>query len=811
MNEQRHPSLPPLPEDLPARLSCLRARYTPYLRSLPPPFTLRRRIDLSGIWRWRWETEDFQGGARPNAPPWYCRELDDSSWQMTDVPDWRYDAPAPLGTTPDPNVPRPDSRILWYRTSFAAPDLKKGYRAFLVFAGAYWEAEVWLNGVYLGNHSAYWEAFRFEVTNLLAAQNTLAVRLLAGPKLGEPAPGWTTYNGWTVLPCALAVEPRHVRDAARSVIGQREIFGFKGSCFGTGIGLHREVYLEITADIMITDVFARYDFEKEEAKIQVEIDALAKRRCCLAVEIIPENFDGRSYGTREEREVPRGRSVHEYRLAMPSARLWQPEDPALYRCAVKICDGSRAIEIKEVLFGCRSFRLATKRRPMAGVAEGLFLLNEKPIFLRGAVVSTALNAFWYWRQEERLVDTILLAKAAGINAFRAGEHVQFAEVREFLDRLGMMSEQDLVAVPCEVPLPPPAINAMADLSRRLARVCYNNPGVVLLTVGGTEIEKNYDPGPIVAAVLKADPERVMKPISGHMANWDTAYNCPPPDYPTLSEQQWENVVNDFHCYNGWYRRDFPFWRLSEPYAAGRPLTVGEFGAEALDAYETMERYPVHIRPPAPEADELWGHAQVEKKSAKMLIGGRGQLPRCLAEYIAASQRYQADVIAEQATAFRLSPQRIAGHFVFHFIDGLPAEWPKSIVSFNGTPKKAYWAVAQIYQPLVPLFRVTGGGRQFELWVANDRQQALGRSRLIWQLAWGEKVLAGEERVDILPLNAVFAKAVELPSDWAEADVVRVALFLQDADGNPLAQQQREIYLPAYRQPSDLEEPPSPEG
>ena len=112
----------------------------------------------------------------------------------------------------------------------------------------------------------------------------------------------------------------------------------------------------------------------------------------------------------------------------------------------------------------------------------MFLLNGRPIFLRGAEVSPSLNAFWYWHEDDKLLDALLLAKAANCNALRAGEHVLFAEVRELLDRLGIMSEQDQGAghntpqsgftngnTPAE-------IAAMARAGTALARVLLQSAG-----------------------------------------------------------------------------------------------------------------------------------------------------------------------------------------------------------------------------------------------------------------------------------------------------------------------------------------------
>ena len=106
--------------------------------------------------------------------------------------------------------------------------------------------------------------------------------------------------------------------------------------------------------------------------------------------------------------------------------------------------------------------------------------------------------------------------------------------------------------------------------------------------------------------------------------------------------------------------------------------MGEYGAEALDGYETMARHypPSFGKTPPVSEDVLWGEVQVQKADERQRIGFRGQRPGNLGEYIAASQNYQADVLAEVTKGHRLSPRRIAGYFQFHFIDATAALWPK---------------------------------------------------------------------------------------------------------------------------------------
>ncbi|HOF86756.1 MAG TPA: beta galactosidase jelly roll domain-containing protein [Armatimonadota bacterium] len=778
--------------ELTARLQQLRDYYKPYLRSLPTPLNVRTQKDLSGTWRWKFEVEDFRGGAKPQAPDWYRADLDDADWEQTTVPEWRYDQSEPFGThpTPPPHVTRPDSRIVWYRTTVAGAAPQGDQRVFLVFAGVHWEAQVWLNGTFLGSHTAYWEPFRFDVTPLLKEQNVLAVRVLSGPKLGEPV------GGWSVLPFALAVQPRYVRDAAQSVVGQREMFGFASSCFASGIGILREVWLETTGPAIVTGVFARGDLRTGAGNIRVETDVAAAKTYSVAVQVLPENFQGQSYTATAPFDAQQGAGQLAFTVPMPNARLWQPTDPCLYRCRVTIRDGNTIVDARDVLFGYRSFRLLTAEEQRPDLPEGALLLNDQPMYLRGAGDSSALNAFWYWRQDDKLLDAVLMFKAANFNAVRSNEHVQFAEVRELMDRVGLLTEQDNGA---QGPSGLAPMDVIAELGGRLAQECYNNPSVILLTTG---FEVHFDPAQFVTAVLAVDPERVVKPISGNMLDW--SYGLPP-GYPTMAPELWNTVLDDFHTYLGWYARA-AMPKLSVRYPPGRLVTVGEFGAEALDSYTAMQHYPAHLQPPPLSANALWGNSQVKRGDPTMTDGLRGQRPSTLGQYIAASQQYQADVLAEQATGFRLSPQRIGGYAVFHFVDGLPAQWAKSIVSFDLTPKRAYFAMAQVNQPVVPLFQLVDDGATLLVWVANDRTEAFPGSRITWSVeARGKIVLQGERQADVLALNATQVARVDLSPMVANTPVATITLALSDNNGRPVARYQREVYLTAWQAPATIEE------
>ena len=87
----------------------------------------------------------------------------------------------------------------WYRKTFSLPAVARGRVAWIEFDGAYMDAEVWLNGVNLGNHPYGYTSFHYDLTPQLTLDgpNILAVRL----NVQQPCSRW--YSGAGIY--------RHVR------------------------------------------------------------------------------------------------------------------------------------------------------------------------------------------------------------------------------------------------------------------------------------------------------------------------------------------------------------------------------------------------------------------------------------------------------------------------------------------------------------------------------------------------------------------------------------------------------------------------
>ncbi|MBN2023574.1 MAG: hypothetical protein JW809_12385 [Pirellulales bacterium] len=763
-------------DELRTAMAALHKTYAPYLRSFPAPLAARSRQAIGPAWRSRFEVRRATDGTVPEPPAWFAPDFDDSAWEAVDLPEWRYEAVGPREAV---------SCIAWYRAQFPAAPTADGKRAVLVFEGVDWEAQVWLNGQYLGAHRGYYEPFQIDVTPLLAERNVLAVRVIDGPKYGEPVAFWSLF---TLAPAA---RQRYTPGAAQSVPGHRG----NDVLVGSGYGIHRDVYLETTGDPYIEEVFVRGYPERGKTIARVEVRAAAPCEATLAVEVLPENFEGQPYLAERTCALPAGPSEQAVTIDVPEAMLWSPDAPNLYRCRVTIERAGETVDGKDALFGYRSLAMVSPQNPREGLQEGTLLLNGRPIFLRGTSVN-GLNELAYWGQTDQLLDVLLMLKAAHFNAVRSCQHVCGPEVRELMDRLGIMSEQDQGG---GRNLTAPAASAqMTQTGTTLARACYNNPGVVVLSFAN---ECRFDPTDVIRAALAFDPDRIIAPISGHPHGGNpqpyegtTGYDLP--------DEQWARVIDNFHAYRGWYAMPGEIWNLSKRLPPGRMILVGEYGVEALDGYDTMARhYPAHFKKtPPPEADTLWGHVQVEKASRPQITGFRGRRPANLGQYIEASQTYQADACTEVTKAWRLSPRRIAGYFHFHFIDVLPASWPKSIVSHDCCPKKAYFAMAQVNQPLVPLLEITNQGKAMELWLANDLPRPVENAQLHWEIRDAGKPLAGGAVPAVVPASDARRVAeVDISAVPDAAEVVTVKLLLVDSKDEVLAQYEQELFLRAWRQ------------
>ena len=101
-------------------------------------------------------------------------DADDGNWEPIDVPGHWQDHPQ-FAASEGP---------LMYRHAFSAPPPPDGKRRWITLDGIFYQADVWLDGAYLGDPEGYFTSHSFDVTALskFADDHVLAVEVTCTPQ-----------------------------------------------------------------------------------------------------------------------------------------------------------------------------------------------------------------------------------------------------------------------------------------------------------------------------------------------------------------------------------------------------------------------------------------------------------------------------------------------------------------------------------------------------------------------------------------------------------------------------------------------------
>ncbi|HXT11028.1 MAG TPA: beta-galactosidase GalA [Candidatus Angelobacter sp.] len=326
----------------------------------------------------------------------------DATWRTVNLPhDWAvelpFDSSADGGHGFKPVGPGfPHNSVAWYRRKFDLPKEDAGQRLWLEFDGVFRDAEVFVNGWYIGHHESGYSSFRFDITDVAnyGGNNVISVRVDA-----------SKFEGW----------------------------------FYEGEGIYRHVWLVKTAPVAIAPdgIFVYSKFKtavpKGPAEIHVQTElgnwrtnaAKAMVRC----EILSPSGKVLATMHRETTVPAPGFSEVEQTTRVAHPELWSPESPKLYRLVTTIESNGKIVDRKETEFGIRTIAFDPDRG---------FLLNGEHYELKGtcnhqdmAGVGAALpDALQYFR--------IAKLKEFGCNAYRTSHNAPTPELLEACDRLGMI-------------------------------------------------------------------------------------------------------------------------------------------------------------------------------------------------------------------------------------------------------------------------------------------------------------------------------------------------------------------------------------
>lgn len=428
----------------------------------------------------------------------------DSTWQKINIPhDWVVELPfvkseqvemdshgyKPVGGA------YPETSIGWYRKHFSVEKSKSKKRFEIQFDGIYRNAEIWLNGFYVGTNFSGYLGNSYDVSDYInfEGDNVLVIRVDA-----------TQYEGW----------------------------------FYEGAGIYRHVWLHITDKIFIPQggIFVHSEVKGKNAEVTVETtiqnNNLNNTNSVVYSYITDRN--GKILVKNKEQKVNIGifkNQTIKQHLQLKNPEIWSLENPYLYRVVSVIKSGNQIIHQTKTRFGIKTVKFDAK--------EGFFL-NGKHLKIKGtnnhqdhAGIGSALPDYMqYYR--------IKLLKEMGSNAYRASHNAPTPELLEACDSLGMLvvDEQRLLNSSPEY----------IDQFKRLIKRDRNHPSVFLWSIGNEEqnIQGN-EYGKKIAQTLLAiqedlDPTRTST-YAADMANDFKGIN---EIIPIRGFNYREYAVSDYH-------------------------------------------------------------------------------------------------------------------------------------------------------------------------------------------------------------------------------------------------------------------------
>lgn len=381
---------------------------------------------------------------------------------------------------------------LWYSTRF---DVPKDWdeRTLLHFEAVDYQADVWLNGSYVGRHVGGYTSFCFDITPYITdGSQQLLLRVLDGTDNDEQPrgkqvsqPGGIWYTPVTGIWQSVWIEP----------VPQASVCGYKATGSIDGM-LDLEAVVSGEADCV------KYTLLEGGTGWSTEAPGKPAELACCTTE--PGNKGS---------------------LTVPDVHLWSPEDPYLYGLRIDVIKDGKTVDS---VLGYTAFRESSQVRDSAG--ERRLGLNGKPYFQFGP-----LDQGW-WPDglytapcDDALKYDIVKTKELGYNMIRKHIKVEPARWYWYCDRVGMAVWQDMPSIAANLPGGqwgewgydtgwdyPLSDMAKDTYYREWGQIIdqLRNHPCILVWVPFNEAWAQFDTPAVVEFTRKKDPTRLINSASG---------------------------------------------------------------------------------------------------------------------------------------------------------------------------------------------------------------------------------------------------------------------------------------------------------
>jgi hypothetical protein len=356
-----------------------------------------------------------------------------------------------------------------YRRTFARPaGMQAGERLLLHVGACDWHCTVYVNGRQLSDHTGGYDAFSVDVTDALRAdaEQELVVAVYdPTDKFGQPR--------------------------------GKQVSKAEGIWYTPVTGIWQSVWLEPVPAASIEKLRMTPDVDAGVLRLVVSGRGAAAGQRVEAVARAGAQVVGRAEGT----------VGGELRVAVPSPRLWGPDDPFLYDLHVVLRDaGGRTVDSVGSYFGMRKVGVVTDSAGHRRIA-----LNGRQVFQLGP-----LDQGWWpdglytAPSDAALRFDVEQTKALGFNMTRKHIKVEPARWYYHADRLGLPVWQDMPSGWNDTP------ESRQHFERELRLMLddlHNHPSIVAW-VPFNEKWGQFDTPRIVSVVQQLDTSRIVNDASG---------------------------------------------------------------------------------------------------------------------------------------------------------------------------------------------------------------------------------------------------------------------------------------------------------
>lgn len=387
-----------------------------------PQFVRQQWCDLCGEWNFAFDDEN------EGIPKEYYKNFPDQARTIR-VP-FTYETPA-SGIHEESA-----HNVVWYKKQFSAAKLDEHQRYILNFEGADYRTSVWVNGIYVGEHTGGTCRFSFDVTHCLAeGENILTVRC------------WDSFD---------TRQPRGKQRWLKDSFGcwYVQTTGIWKPVWSEIVSADRLDRVKITPDIDTEKVHLDFEFVGDlqdveiETKISYKDIPVTKSRVSVNRPSVSLSMDMRC-------------DAFDFKL-----RLWSPNDPHLYDAEFVVYKNGREVDRVSSYFGMRKIEADEK-----GIR-----LNNSPLYQK---LILAQN---YWRNSgytmpdaDAALQDIAMTKAAGFNGMRIHQKVEDERFLACCDREGMLVWGEF---PAEYEFADVGMRNLTDEWIQAVRQQYNHPCVV---------------------------------------------------------------------------------------------------------------------------------------------------------------------------------------------------------------------------------------------------------------------------------------------------------------------------------------------